>query len=82
MLVDLLNLWVPTFLYFLEGQLQNTYRNYTMLNFGNEQELSDLIENINENTVSELISNSRQYFVCGGDALHNYQEALGRYDIS
>ena len=53
-----------------------------MLNFGNEQELSDLIENINENTVSELISNSRQYFVCGGDALHNYQEALGRYDIS
>lgn len=82
MLLDLLDLWIPTFLYVSEGQLQNTYKNYTMLNFSNERELSNLIENINENTVSELISNSRQYFICAGDTLHNYQEVLGQYGIS
>lgn len=81
MLLDLLELWTPTFLYVSEGQLQNTYKNYKMLNFCNEKELSDLIDNINENTVSKMISDSRRYFICEGEALHNYQKVLGQYDI-
>ncbi len=81
MLLDLLELWVPTFLYVTEEQIYNTYKNYTLLNFSNEAELSNLIENVNESTVSEMISNSRKYFICEGDAMLNYQKVLEQYDI-
>ena len=75
-IIELLQLWIPTFIYSEKKQLYDVYKNIKFGKFTSDNELEYYINNINSEKVKKVITYMREYFCESGDPSNRFKNTL------
>lgn len=80
-LFDLLQQWIPTYVFYSEGQKGRQYANFTKFRFETEEELESYLSKIGTEEYSKQLTEVREYFGIGDNTEERYKKAFQELGI-
>lgn len=75
-LLELLEAWIPTFIFSNKKHKVDVYANAPDFRFESNEQLDQLISDVNRDTFSSRLEQTRDYFCAKGNTNDNYREAF------